>query len=76
MSKYSLPVDGYSEQQNTVYQYFGCFFHSCDNCNIDRNSDSSLEVTYPFKNIPREDIREEQKTIKKGWKKKSFAWWN
>ena len=30
VSKYSLPVDGYSEQH--VYQYLGCFFHSCDKC--------------------------------------------
>ena len=75
VSKYSLPVDGYSEQQNMVYQYLGCFFHFCDKCNTNRNSDGSLEVMHPLRNISHEDIREETKTIKKGWKKKGFAWW-
>ena len=35
VSKYSLPVDGYSEEQNTVYQFLGCFFHSCDRYNTE-----------------------------------------
>ena len=74
VSKYSLPVDGYSEERNTVYQYLGCFFHCCDKCNTNRNADGSLQVTHPLKNIPYEDIREETKTIKKGWKNKGFAW--
>ena len=59
VSKYSLPVYGYSEQQNTVYQFLSCFFHSCDRCNTNRNSDGSLKETHPLKNIPHEDIRKE-----------------
>ena len=72
VSKYSLPVDGYSEQQNTVYQYLGCFFHSCDKCNANRNSDGSLEVMHPLRNIPHEDIREETKNNKKRLEEEGF----
>ena len=73
MSKYSLPVDGYSEQQNTVYQYLGCFFHSCDKCITNRNSDGSLEVMHPLRNIPHEDIREETKNNKKRLEEEGFC---
>ena len=75
VSKYILPVDGYSEQQNTVYQYLGCFFHSCDKCKTNRNSDGSLEVTHLLRNIPHEDIREETKNNKKKLEENAFAWW-
>ena len=72
VSKYSLPVDGYSEQQNTVYQFLGCFFHSCDRCNTNRNSDGSLEETHPLKNIPHEDIRKETADNRKKLKEEGF----
>ena len=73
VSKYSLPVDGYSEQQNTVYQYLGCFFHSCDKCNTNRNSDGSLEVMHPLRNIPHEDIREKTKSNNKRLEEEGFC---
>ena len=72
VSKYSLPVDGYSEQQNTVYQYLGCFFHSYDKCNTNQNSDGSLEVTHPLKNILHKDIQEKTKNNKKRLEKEGF----
>ena len=72
VSKYSLPVDGYSEQQNTVYQFLGCFFHSCDRCNTNRNSDGSLEETHPLKNIPHEDIRKETADNRKKLEEEGF----
>ena len=72
VSKYNLPVDGYSEQQNTVYQYLGCFFHSCDRCNTNRNSDGSLKVMHPLRNTPHEDIREETKNNKKRLEEEGF----
>ena len=75
VSKYSLPVDGYSEQQNTVYQFLGCFFHSCDRCNTNRNSDGSLEETHPLKNIPHEDIRKETADNRKKLKEEGFCVW-
>ena len=40
----TLPVDGYSEQENTVYKFLGCIFHSCDRCNTNRNVDGILEL--------------------------------
>ena len=72
VSKYSLPVDGYSEEQNTVYQFLDCFFHSCDRCNTNRNSDSSLEETHPLKNILHEDIRKETADNRKKLEKEGF----
>ena len=72
VSKYSLPVDGYSEQQNTVYQFLGCFFHSCDLCNTNRNSDRSLEETHPLKNIPHGDIRKETADNRKKLEEEGF----
>ena len=61
VSKYSLPVNGYSEQQITVYQYIGCFFYSCNECSTNRNADGILQVTLPLKKILHEGIREEAK---------------
>ena len=72
MSKYSLPVDGYSEEQNTVYQFLGCFFHSCDRCNTNRNADGSLEETHPLKNIPHEAIRKETADNRKKLEEEGF----
>ena len=72
VSKYSLPVDGYSEQQKTVYQFLGCFFHPCHRCNTNRNADGSLEETHPLKNIPHEDIRKETADNRKNLEEEGF----
>ena len=72
VSKYSLPVDGYSEEQKTVYQFLGCFFHSCDQCNTNQNSDGSLEETHPLKNISHEDIRKETADNRKKLEEEGF----
>ena len=73
VSKYSLPVDGYSNEQNTVYQFLGCFFHSCNRCNTNRKSlDCSLEETHPLKNIPHEDIRKKTADNRKKLEEEGF----
>ena len=72
MSKYSLPVNGYSKEQKTVYQFLGCFFLSCDRCNNNRNSDGSLEETHPLKNIPHEDIWKETADNRKKLEEEGF----
>ena len=72
VSKYSLPVDGYSEEQNTVYQFLGCFFHSCDRCNTNQNADSSLEETHLLKNISHEDIQKETADNRKNLEEEEF----
>ena len=55
-----------------VYQYHGCFFHSCNKCNTNRNTDGSLQVTHPLKNIPHEDIRKETADNGKKLEEKGF----
>jgi hypothetical protein len=30
-------VDGFHEETNTVFEYYGCFFHGCQNCFPDRS---------------------------------------
>ena len=75
VSKYSLPVDGYSEEQNTVYQFLGCFFHSCDKYNTNRNADGTLQVTLPLKTFLMRIFGKKQQITEKNWKKKGFAWW-
>ena len=72
VSKYSLPVDGYSEKQNTVYPFLGCFFHSCDRCNTNRNADGTLQETHSLKNIPHEDIRKETADNRKKLEEEGF----
>ena len=82
VSKYSLPVDGYSEEQKTVYQFLGCFFHSCDRCKTNQNvfkgmcffqnANGSLEETHPLKNIPHEDIRKETADNRKKLEEEGF----
>ena len=52
VSKYSYKVDGFCEENNTVYELEGCFWHGCDACNVNRNADGSLWETHPIKNIP------------------------
>ena len=58
-------MDGYSEQQNTVFQFFGCFFHSCDQCNTNRNADGTLQETHPLKKILHKDIWKETEDNRK-----------
>ena len=72
VSKYNLPADGYSVEQKTVYQFFGCFFHSCDRCNTNRNADGSLEETHPLKTIPDENIRNETADNRKKLEEEGF----
>jgi hypothetical protein len=33
--KYRIPVDGYDKTTNTVYQFYGCYWHGCRKCNPD-----------------------------------------
>ena len=56
-TEYSLPVDGYCEEEKLVFQFDGCLFHSCSVCTINRNPDGSLQETNPFNNLKHEDIR-------------------
>ena len=65
VSKYSFPVDGYSEQQNIAYRFLGCFFHFCDQANTNRNADGTLQETHPLKNISHTVIWKETEDNKK-----------
>ena len=33
VSTHSLPVDGFCQESNQVFQFLGCFWHSCTDCN-------------------------------------------
>ena len=56
-STHSLPMDGFCQESNQVFQFLGCFWHSCTICNSDRNSDGSLQEIHPVKKIPHSEIR-------------------
>ena len=58
VSKCSFEVDGFCEETNTVYEFDGCLWHSCDVCNVNRNADGSLRETHSIINIPFSQIRE------------------
>ena len=52
--------DGYSEETNTVYDYYGCFWHGCRKCFSEdktlRNPDTQKLLTVSFKEtMKRED---------------------
>ena len=72
VSKYNLPVDGCSEEQNTVYQFLVCFFHSYDRCNTNRNANDTLQETHPLKDISHEDIRKETENNGKKLEEEGF----
>ena len=57
ISTHSLPVDGFCQESNQVFQLLGCFWHSCTDCNTNRNSDSSLQEIHPVKKIPHSKVR-------------------
>lgn len=41
----NIKVDGYCEETNTVYEYHGCFYHSCLSCNSKNNPDYADEIS-------------------------------
>ena len=57
LTEYSLPVDGYCEEEKLVFQFDGCVFHSCSVYTTNQNPDGSLQETNPFNNLKHEDIR-------------------
>jgi len=58
---HSLEVDRYDEETKEVFQFDGCFFHSCAICstnrNANRNADGSLEEIHPLNGKKHEDIQ-------------------
>jgi len=38
-------ADGYCEQNNTIYEYHGCFWHGCPTCYIDREAINPVTKT-------------------------------
>ena len=57
IGQHNLPVDGYCEESNTVFQFHGCFWHG-HNC----NKTKGISI-HPYKNRPMSEVLEE--TIKK-----------
>ena len=57
VSTHSLPVDGFCQESNQVFQFLGCFWHSCADCNTNRNSDGSLQEIHLVKKIPHPEVR-------------------
>ena len=43
VAKYSLPVDGFCESTNEVFEFQGCVFHGCGKCNTNRDSNGNLK---------------------------------
>ena len=57
VSTHSLPVDGFCQESNQVLQFFSCFWHSCAICNINRNSDGSLQEIHLVKKLSHSEVR-------------------
>ena len=57
ISTHSLPVDGFCPESNQVFQFLGCFWHSCVFCNTNRNLDGSLQEILRAKKIPHSQVR-------------------
>jgi hypothetical protein len=38
-------VDGFHEESNTVYEYFGCWFHACDICFKQTTFNKTMQMT-------------------------------
>ena len=57
VSTYSLPVDGFCQESNQVFQFLDCFWHSCTFCNNNRNSDGFLQEIHPVKKILHSEVR-------------------
>ena len=52
VTKYSLPVDGFCESTNEIFEFQGCVFHGCGKCNTNRDSNGNLKKLNCFcKNI-------------------------
>ena len=52
VTKYSLPVDGFCECTNEVFEFQGCVFHGCGKCNTNRDLNGNLKELNCFgKNI-------------------------
>ena len=72
VSSHSYPVDGFCEKTNTCYQYLGCFWHSCQECNTNKNSDGTLQITHPVKKKTHQEIRKETIEVRKNLEKEGF----
>ena len=57
VSTHSIPVDGFCQESNQVFQFLGCFWHSCIFCNTNKNSDGSLQEIHPVKKIPHSEVQ-------------------
>ncbi|XP_035219129.1 uncharacterized protein LOC118192299 [Stegodyphus dumicola] len=51
-----ISVDGYCKETNTVYQYYGCFFHGCSTC-------FDGDALHPITKLPMSTLR--QQTVDK-----------
>ncbi|GBM04002.1 hypothetical protein AVEN_156168-1, partial [Araneus ventricosus] len=58
-------VDGFCEEQNTIYQYHGCFFHGCISC-------FDPDVVNPLKDLSMRSLYEKTKEISNILRSKGF----
>ena len=56
-STHSLPVNGFCQESNQVFQFLDCFWHSYTVCNTNRNADGSLQEMHPVKKIFHLEVR-------------------
>ena len=68
----NLLVDGFCQETNTVFEFLGCFFHSCNLCKTNCHPDGSPQEIHPLKKIPHDEIR--QKTLEKKQTLESFGY--
>ena len=43
VAKYLLPVDGFCESTNEIFEFQECIFHECGKCYTNRDSNENLK---------------------------------
>jgi len=62
-----LLCDGLCEDLNTVFEFYGCFFHGCDKCKANCNTHGTLKEKNPLNgNQWEEVVRAPRESEKKG----------
>ena len=73
VSSHSLPVDGFCQESNQVFQFLGCFWHSCTVGNTNRNLDGFLQEIHRVKKIPYSEVRKATLKNKKRLEAEGFT---
>ena len=73
VTKYSLPVDGFCESTNEIFEFQGCVFHGCGKCNMNRDLNGNSKKLNCFgKNIQELQNPPKENSKNSKWKDLQF----